>query len=51
MSPKTETKKSMGLLAPKQRPTDMENEDMSQPMFRVMKHVEAIRRKRMEQDD
>ena len=51
MSPKMETKKSMGLLAPKQKPTDMEDEDMSQPMLRVKKHVEAIRRKRMEEQD
>lgn len=51
MSPKSEPKPSMGLLSPKKKPTDNQDEDMSQPMFRVKKHVEAIRRKRMEEQD
>ena len=51
MSPKVEKKKSTGLLSPSKNSTDAEDENMSQPMFRVMKHVEAIRRKRMEEQD
>lgn len=51
MSPKSEPKPSTGLLAPKQKPMSNQDEDMSQPMFRVMKHVEAIRRRRMEEQD
>ena len=51
MSPKSEPKPSMGLLSPKKKPTDSQEEDMSQPMLHIKKHVEAIRRKRMEEQD